>query len=94
MEVTIGTYRSYFFNNKANYILLPLTVLLFLLTQLLATFFFKYLALYDQVKASQNHQFEKTKELWTFTALILTGYFLLTFISTGLIFLGILLSNQ
>ena len=94
VEVTIGTYRNYFFNNKVNYILIPLTLLLFLLTQLLSTFFFKYLALYDQVKGGQDSQFETTKELWFFTGLILAGYFLFIFISTALIFLGVLLSNE
>ena len=70
------------------------TVLLFLLAELLSTFFFKHLALYDQVKEGQDTQFETTKELWTYTGFLLVGYFLSVFISSTLLFLSILLSNQ
>ena len=94
VKVTAGTYCNYFFNNKANYLLIPLALLLFFLTELVSTFFFKYLALYNEVRDGQNSQFETTSELWVFTGFLLLGSFLASFIANFLINLAILLSNN
>ena len=47
IEVGARTYCDYFFSSKANCILIPLTLLLFLLAEFLSAFFFKSLALYN-----------------------------------------------
>ena len=94
VHVSLETYRRYFLNHEANYILAPATILLFLLAEFLSAFFFKHLALYDRVKAGQDSQFETTKELWAYTGLILVGYFWSVFLSSASLFLSILLSNQ
>ena len=94
VDIAIGTYCNYFFNNKVNYLLIPLTLLLFFLTELISTFFFKYLALYNEVRDGQNSQFETTSDLWAFTGFLLLGSFLASFIANFLINLVILLSNN
>ena len=94
IEVAAKTYCDYFFNSKVNYILIPITLLLFLLTELISTFFFKSLALYNEVKDGQNDQFETTSELWAWTGFLLLGCFLSSFIANFLINLAVLLSNN
>ena len=58
VAVGVGTYCNYFFNNKINWLLVPLALVLFLGTEVLSTFYMKQVALYDQVK--EGNRFETT----------------------------------
>ena len=58
VTVGVGTYCNYFFNNKVNWLLVPLALVLFLGTEVFSTFYMKQVVLYDQVK--KGSRFETT----------------------------------
>jgi hypothetical protein len=48
--VNLNTYTSFFFSTKANYALVPITLFLFLVSEGITTVYFRFLAMYMQVK--------------------------------------------
>jgi len=47
--VTFGTYTSFFFVSKANYVLVPITIVLFLASEGITAAYFRFLAMYLSV---------------------------------------------
>ena len=47
--VTFGTYTAFFFSSKANYVLVPIIIFLFLASEGITAVYFRFLAMYLSV---------------------------------------------
>ena len=94
MSLGISVYLDYFFSSKLNWILLPITVILFLIIEMLAVIFFSVLSTYDKVVNGENTFLEDVNSFWLFLGLIQVCYCFLTPMTFLLLNLVIFNSNS
>ncbi len=57
VDVHSDTYFHYFFSNKKNFLLFPLTILFFLVGEIIISVYFRLLAEFEQVKRGTSPHF-------------------------------------
>lgn len=89
-----GTYLKFFVMNKKNYLLLPLTIILFFLAEGFNAIYFRLLAEFEDLKRGTSLHFEGNfTRFWTVLSIALIIALLLQITKLFMINISILLSN-
>ena len=94
MSLDFCAYFKYFFSSKLNWILLPITIILFILVETLTVIYFSVLSTYDKVVEGESTFLEDINSFWLFLGLIQVCYFFLIPITFLLLNLVIFNSNS
>ena len=70
-QVSLSTYCKFFFISKVNYFLIPITVLLFILSEAIIAVYYRFLADIDNIEAGQSLTFISEAIYWITLASIL-----------------------
>ncbi len=74
-EVNASTYKRFFFSSKVNYVLVPLTILLFFVSESITTIYYRILASYDNVVAGKSLTFQSDlKGYWLIVGILVASY--------------------
>jgi len=73
VEITPRSYSNFFLSSKLNYVLLPLTLLLFLSSEVTLSFYYRLLSNYDRVKAGQYFGMD-FRVYWYCMSLLVASY--------------------
>jgi hypothetical protein len=93
VEVTFGSYGRYILFNKVNKIFFPLTVLFFIVSEVLNTFYMRFLAEYDNQKNGSYNYFSDFRIYWLVLGIMQIVYFILVSIKYTLLSVVVLGSN-
>lgn len=93
--VTLGTYCRYFGANSVNYFLLPLVMVLFIGSEIILTFFLRFLAEYEGVREGSSGTFGGSISVyWGVLGGMLGVYLVGMVVKYFLLYLVLLKSNQ
>jgi hypothetical protein len=93
VQVTCATYSRYILFKQANAIIFPLTVLFFIASEVLNTFYMRFLAEYDNQKKGTFTSLGDFKTYWLVLGIMQIVYFILLSIKYTLLSVVILGSN-
>jgi hypothetical protein len=94
VEVTLGSYGRYIGTGSANGVVFSATVLLFVCSELVLTFFLRFLAKYELVKNGEENLFGSSFTLfWGVLGLMVALYFVTLVLKYLLLQAAVLNSN-
>ncbi len=93
VQVTCATYSHYILFKKANAIIFPVTVIFFIASEVLNTFYMRFLAEYDNQKTGTFTSLGDFKTYWLVLGIMQTVYFILVSIKYTLLSVVVLGSN-
>ena len=89
------TYITFFFNNKFNWILVPLTIILFILSEVILALFLRLLAEYESVVEGNSYIFRGSlSSFWPFLTLLTLAYTVVLIVELFLLNLCIINSSS
>lgn len=76
MKVGLHTYTRFFSASTKNYVLFPLTILLFLASELVLAMYYRFLSDYDNIAANNSHYFDSItfNTFWIILTLLIINY--------------------
>ena len=93
VQVTCATYSHYILFKKANAIIFPVTVIFFIASEILNTFYMRFLAEYDNQKTGTFTSLGDFKTYWLVLGIMQIVYFILVSIKYTLLSVVVLGSN-
>jgi ATP-binding cassette, subfamily C (CFTR/MRP), member 4 len=94
VEVTIGSYFRFFLSSKWNYLLLPTTIILFVGSEVIVSFYYRYLGGYDQVVEGSSSLFGNDFiKYWLILALFIVVYFIILVMKYFVINMSLLVAS-
>ena len=93
--ITFKAYLSFFFNNKFNFVLVPLTLLLFVLAEILLALFYRSLASYNAATGTGSFLIHGSSIVyWRLLGLMLMVYFMIVVLESIILSLCIVNSSN
>lgn len=89
----MGTYGRYIIFKKINWIIFPITVLFFVASEIINTFYMRFLAEYDNLKSQSYTFFSDFQIYWLVLGIMQIFYFILLCIKYSLLSIVVLGSN-
>lgn len=95
VSVNFWSYTKYIFYTKVNYVVFPVCILFFLLTEAAYVLYFRFIAQYDLMKqGSSSTTFKTMSDFWLVLGLLLLGYFIFNILKGFLLYVFVLNSNE
>lgn len=93
--MTFKSYFKYFLSSKKNYVLAPLMIVLFVGSEVVNTFAYRFLANYDKHKFGVYYLFDQNYlTYWLAITGLFVLYFILNALKFNLVYLCVLYSNE
>lgn len=94
VKVNFSTYLNFFFSNKGNYFFFSIALILFLITEVIVTIYYRILVDYSNMSEGSSTIFEGSmKQYWMVLCLLVAALFLLSAIKYYLLNISILRSS-
>lgn len=95
MDVTCSTYKNFLTLSKINYVLFPLAILVFLLSEIINIFYFRFLAGYGDIYQGVHETFGNNDRFYFgILGLLLFNHFLVFIIKYIMLQMVLLYSNE
>ena len=93
--MNLTSFLGYLLYSKANYILFPLCMVFFILTEVINAIYFRILAQFDLMKnGSSDTLLNNMSDFWLFLGFLQLGYFIFCFLKYFLLTIVVLNSNE